>query len=141
MGLDPVQPTSTELDSLLDPSHHIYGFYTDKWSEPLTFASSEEEDPAVLTQRLGNADAYKQHGCMIAWHRYTVLGFFVFDDCNRFERYWRKFVSHRLLCYQMIWYNYMCCLHPVTYFVTSPNAIARATQIVAHNLCSSPFAR
>ena len=24
MGLDPVQPTSTELDSLLDPSHPTY---------------------------------------------------------------------------------------------------------------------
>ena len=107
MGLDPVQPTLTELESFLDPSHPTYGFHTDKWLVSPNFAATDGDDSAVLTLRLGNADAYKHHGCMIAWHRYIVLGFYVFDDCSHFDRYWRQFVSQRLLCYQMICYNYM----------------------------------
>ena len=35
----------------------------------------------------GSADAYKQHGSPISWHRYSVLGYYVCDNCTDFEKH------------------------------------------------------
>jgi hypothetical protein len=107
MGSYPNSPPPLDLDILLDPSHPTYGLVADDWEAPPTFIAPEWVESSISYQRLGNADAYQQHGCPTAWHRYVTLGFYVFDDCTYFKRYWRQFATKGLLCSQIVWYNYM----------------------------------
>ena len=107
MGIVPSPPPFSDIDTLLHHAHPTYGFATEEWVDSPPFIVADWVDPAIPCQRLGHADAYRQHGSPVSWHRYVVLGFYVFEDCSHFDRYWRQFTTKRLMCSQMIWYNYM----------------------------------
>jgi hypothetical protein len=107
MGFTPVLATPSELDSFLDPDDPVYGFAIDQWAETPNYVAPQGEKPDVLYQRTANADAFKQHGSPVAWHRYVTLGYYVYPDCADFEVIWRQFIHKQTLCCKMVWYNFM----------------------------------
>ena len=133
MGSDPVHPPLMELDSFLDPSHPTYGFDTDEWVVSPTYVAPSDADSDRICQRLGNADAFQQSGSPIAWYRYVTLGFYVYDDCPTFDRYWRQFARKQLICSKMVWYNYK--YHVDRKLHISPHLNAWATDIARPYIC------
>ena len=107
MVFEPALSTPDELDAYLDPDNPEYGFATDSWTETPLFVATEGMEPDISSRRLANADAFKQHGSKVAWHRYVILGFYVYDDCNDFDAFWRQFISKQTICMKMVWFNFM----------------------------------
>ena len=107
MVFEPALSTPDELDAYLDPDNPEYGFATESWTETPLFVAIEGTEPDILSRRLANADAFKQHGSKVVWNRYVILGFYVYDDCNDFDAFWRQFVSKQTICMKMVWFNFM----------------------------------
>ena len=96
------------MDNFLDSANPIHGFATDRWHEsPPHVVSNPTEEPDQLYQRLANVNAYLQHGSHVAWHRYTILGYYVYHDCTEFDKHWNRYTSKQTFCAKMVWYNFM----------------------------------
>ena len=133
MVFEPSLSTPDELDAYLDPDNPTFGFATDEWVEsPLFLAPDGLPDIERTTHRSIHAIAFQQHGSPVAWNRYIHLGFYVYDDCNDFESFWRQFVSKQTICSKMIWYNYM--YHVDRDMDTSPKLHSWATEVAKPHL-------
>ena len=128
MVFTPDLASPSDLDIFLDLDNPTYGFATDSWVEAPAFLSSDTDDNTErLYRRQAHADAFKQLGTKVAWYRYVILGFYVFDDCSEFEGYCRQFVSKQTLCSKVIWYNFM--YHVDRKIDLYPKLLAWATEI------------
>ena len=133
MVFTPDLASPSDLDIFLDLDNPTYGFATDSWVEAPAFLSSETDDNTErLYRRQAHADAFKQLGTKVAWYRYVILGFYVFDDCSEFEGYWRQFVSKQTFCSKVIWYNFM--YHVDRKIDLHPKLLAWATEMARPHL-------
>ncbi|KAI2499312.1 hypothetical protein MHU86_15156 [Fragilaria crotonensis] len=57
-------------------------------------------------RREANAHAYSQHGTPSNWFRYLTLGYFVYDDCCKFDALWMKYSDDPIICHRMVLYNF-----------------------------------
>ena len=111
-----------------DPHHPTYGFHTTEWHETSRFLSelasiSVEE----RYRREANAHAYRQHGTPQNWLRYLILGYFVYDDCSKFDALWMKYSSDPIICHRMVWYNFL--YHVDRNYAISEKLTAWATDV------------
>jgi hypothetical protein len=89
-----------------DPLNPLDGFQCDKWlphpmpTGPDWFSSEER------ARREANAYAYRQKGTKEQWHRYLLLGLFVFEDCFECDKLWEALESNPLQVHRAIWYNF-----------------------------------
>jgi hypothetical protein len=87
-----------------DPHNVKYGFFTDTWDDfpslnPFgTECFSDEE----RFRREAHAHAYRQHGTPTHWRRYLTLGFFVYDDCSKFDALWMKYSADPVTCHRLV---------------------------------------
>jgi hypothetical protein len=107
MVFEPVLSTPSEIDTLLDPDSPEFGFAIDHWAESPPYVATDGEEKEIFYRRMANANTYKQNGSFVAWHRYITLGYYIYDDCNNFEAYWRQFVCKQTLCMKIVWFNFM----------------------------------
>ncbi|KAI2511556.1 hypothetical protein MHU86_2810 [Fragilaria crotonensis] len=90
-----------------DPHHPTYGFHTSEWHKMPRPEGDDWFPSEERYRREANAHAYRQHGSPQNWFRYLTLGFFVYDDCSKFDALWKKYSSDPIICHRMVWYNFM----------------------------------
>jgi hypothetical protein len=91
-----------------DPLHPTYGFHTTEWHEtPRPPYGQDWFSDEERCRREANAHAYRQHGTTQNWLRYLTLGYFVYDDCSKFDALWMKYSSDPIICHRMVWYNFL----------------------------------
>ncbi|KAI2507901.1 hypothetical protein MHU86_6559 [Fragilaria crotonensis] len=101
-------PSPPDPAAYHDPHHPTYGFYTTEWKAiPRPTAGVDWFSVEERYRRDANAHAYKQHGTPQNWSRYVTLGFFVYDDCTKFDTLWMKYSADPIICHRMVWYNFM----------------------------------
>jgi hypothetical protein len=127
-----------------DPHHPTYGFHTEEWHErPQPTDGSEWFKVEERYRREANAHAYRQHGTPQNWLRYLTLGYFIYDDCSKFDALWMKYSTDPIICHRMVWYNFLYhvdrkfdippALHAWATDVTQPYLQRHAPQYLAIN--------
>jgi hypothetical protein len=103
-GTAPEPPSVFPVDH--DPSHPLYGFQIDKWLDHPTTHGPDWFPTEERYRRDASAHAYRQRGTKENWHRYLILGFFVFEDCNECDKVWAAIETDPLQVHRSIWYNF-----------------------------------
>jgi hypothetical protein len=101
-------PSPPDPAAYHDPHHPTYGFHTEEWHDlprsPTALACFTEEE---RYRREANAHAYRQYGTPQNWLRYLILGYYVYDDCSKFDALWMKYSADPIICHRKVWYNFL----------------------------------
>ena len=105
----PLAMTSTpDPAAYHDPHHPKYGFHTEKWHDMPRPTNGPDWFPdEERYRREAKAHAYRQHGTPQNWFRYLTLGYFVYDDCAKFDALWMKYSADPIICHRMVLYNFL----------------------------------
>ncbi|KAI2488891.1 hypothetical protein MHU86_25945 [Fragilaria crotonensis] len=121
-------PSPPDPAAYHDPHHPMYGFYTEEWhDQPSPPNGSKWFPDEERYRREANAHAYRQHGTPQNWLRYLTLGYFVYDDCSKFDALWMKYSADPIICHRMVWYNFL--YHVDRNYELPPTLSAWATDV------------
>jgi hypothetical protein len=102
----PTAPPFADQPSSPSPTLKSPGttFDSAAWAEAPPFVLQVPNRNERIAIRNANHQVYRSIGTNTMWHKYLLLGYYVFDDCMEFQRTWKSTAKEAIsIRYKTIW--------------------------------------